>query len=223
MIENKKNNVLVVIQLTGGNDFMNTVIPYTNEHYYDARKTIVIKPNQVNPINDTLAFHESASPLKNLYDEGKVAIVQGIGYPNSNRSHFRGMDIWHTCEPDKLGTEGWLGLAIREMDPKQENVLTGINIGRGLPRAMSVTGVPVTSIGDIDKYGVMNDIEKLHIRDQSIQAFKNIYGQAIGTGPVNEYIGKTGLEILQGADMLTDVVDSYSSSVEYGDTPIAKS
>ena len=223
MIENKKNNVLVVIQLTGGNDFMNTVIPYTNEHYYDARKTIVIKPNQVNPINDTLAFHESASPLKNLYDEGKVAIVQGIGYPNSNRSHFRGMDIWHTCEPDKLGTEGWLGLAIREMDPKQENVLTGINIGRGLPRAMSVTGVPVTSIGDIDKYGVMNDVEKLHIRDQSIQAFKNIYGQAIGTGPVNEYIGKTGLEILQGADMLTDVVDSYSSSVEYGDTPIAKS
>ena len=223
MIENKKNNVLVVIQLTGGNDFMNTVVPYTNEHYYDARKTIVIKPDHVIPINDTLAFHENASRLKNLYDEGKVSIVQGIGYPNSNRSHFRGMDIWHTCEPDKLGTEGWLGLAIREMDPKQENVLTGINIGRGLPRAMSVIGVPVTSIGDIDKYGVMNDVEKLHIRDKSIQAFKNIYGQAIGTGPVNEYIGKTGLEILKGADMLADVVDSYSSSVEYGDNPIAKS
>ena len=223
MKESTKNNVLVVIQLSGGNDFMNTVIPYTNGHYYDARKTIVIKPHQVNPINDTLGFYESANPLKDLYDEDKVGIIQGIGYPNSNRSHFRGMDIWHTCEPDKLGTEGWLGLAIREMDPKQENVLTGINIGRGLPRAMSVAGVPVTSIGEIDKYGVMNDIEKLHIRDQTIQAFKNIYGGAIGTGPVNEYIGKTGLEILKGADMLAGVVNSYSSSIEYANTHIAKS
>ena len=223
MVTENKEKVLVVIQLTGGNDFMNTIVPYTNGHYYDARQKVVIKQDEVIPINDTLAFNPNNAALKPLFDNGKLGIIQGIGYPDSNRSHFRGMDIWHTCEPDKIGTEGWLGLAVRELDPNQENVLTGVNIGRGLPRAMSVAGVPVTSIGDIDGYGVMNDIEKAQLRDRSIQAFKNIYGQAIGTGPVSEYIGKTGIDILKGADMLSDVADSYTSSVEYADNPIAKS
>ena len=223
MVSTLKEKVLVVIQLTGGNDFMNTIVPYTNEHYFDARKKVVIDPGDVLPINDSLAFNGNTGPLKNLYDDGKVAIVQGIGYPNSNRSHFRGMDIMHTCEPDKVGVEGWLGLAIREMDPKQENVLTGVNIGRGLPRALSVSGVPVTSIGDIEAYGVLNDSDKAHLRDRSIQSFKNIYSQAIGSGPVSEYIGKTGIDILKGADLLSGVAGSYSSSVEYADNPIAKS
>ena len=223
MVSTLKEKVLVVIQLTGGNDFMNTIVPYTNEHYFDARKKVVIDPSDVLPINDSLAFNGNTGPLKNLYDDGKVAIVQGIGYPNSNRSHFRGMDIMHTCEPDKVGVDGWLGLAIREMDPKQENVLTGVNIGRGLPRALSVSGVPVTSIGDIEAYGVLNDSDKAHLRDRSIQSFKNIYSQAIGSGPVSEYIGKTGIDILKGADLLSGVAGSYSSSVEYADNPIAKS
>ena len=223
MVTESKEKVLVVIQLTGGNDFMNTIVPYTNGHYYDARKKVVIRQDEVIPINDTLAFNPNNAALKPLFDDGKLGIIQGIGYPNANRSHFRGMDILHTCEPDKVGTEGWLGLAVREMDPNQENVLTGVNIGRGLTRAMSVAGVPVTSIGDIDGYGVMNDVEKAHLRDRSIQAFKNIYGQAIGSGPVSEYIGKTGIDILKGADMLSDVADSYPSSVEYADNPIAKS
>ena len=223
MVSTLKEKVLVVIQLTGGNDFMNTIVPYTNEHYFDARKKVVIDPSDVLPINDSLAFNGNTGPLKNLYDDGKVAIVQGIGYPNSNRSHFRGMDIMHTCEPDKVGVEGWLGLAIREKDPKQQNVLTGVNIGRGLPRALSVSGVPVTSIGDIEAYGVLNDSDKAHLRDRSIQSFKNIYSQAIGSGPVSEYIGKTGIDILKGADLLSGVAGSYSSSVEYADNPIAKS
>ena len=223
MVTESKEKVLVVIQLTGGNDFMNTIVPYTNGHYYDARKKVVIRQDEVIPINDTLAFNPNNAALKPLFDDGKLGIILGVGYPNANRSHFRGMDILHTCEPDKVGTEGWLGLAVREMDPNQENVLTGVNIGRGLTRAMSVAGVPVTSIGDIDGYGVMNDVEKAHLRDRSIQAFKNIYGQAIGSGPVSEYIGKTGIDILKGADMLSDVANSYSSSVEYADNPIAKS
>ena len=222
MSANKADNTLVVVQLTGGNDFMNTVVPYTSEHYYDARKKIVIQQDQVLPINDTLGFNAHAAPLKRLYDEGRMAIIQGIGYPNSNRSHFRGMDIWHTCEPDRVGNEGWVGLAVRELDPQAENVLTGVNIGMGLPRAMAVTGVPVTSVGDLEGYGVMNRLEKESLRDKSLTAFKNIYDQAIGTGPVSEYIGKTGIDILKGADLLADVADQYASSVEYADNVIAK-
>ncbi|MFL2760688.1 MAG: DUF1501 domain-containing protein [Dehalococcoidia bacterium] len=223
MTTDAREKTLVVIQLTGGNDFMNTLVPYTNEHYYDARKKIVIGQNDVLPINKTLGINNNAAPLKRLFDEGKVAIVQGIGYPNSNRSHFRGMDIWHTCEPDRVGSEGWLGLAIKDLDPKSENVLTGVNIGQGLPRAMSVAGVPITSVGDLESYGVMNKIEQERLKERSLQAFKDIYGQAIGSGQVAEYIGKTGLDVLKGADLLADVASKYQSSIEYADNSIAKS
>lgn len=223
MATKSKDKTLVVVQMTGGNDFMNTIVPFTNDHYYDARKKIVMSQDDVLPINDTLAINKNAAPFKRLYDEGRMAIIQGIGYPDSNRSHFRGMDIWHTCEPDRVGSEGWLGMAVRELDPKSENVLTGVNIGQGLPRAMSVAGVPVTSISDLEGYGVMNQIEKEQLRDKALQAFKDIYGQAIGSGVVSEYIGKTGLDVLKGADMLGDVASNYQSSVEYADNSIAKS
>ncbi len=223
MSTKQEDRVLVVVQLTGGNDFINTVVPYTSDHYYDARKKIVINPDEVLPINDQLGINRHAAPFKELYDAGKMAIIQGIGYPDSNRSHFRGMDIWHTCEPDRVGLEGWLGLAVRELDPGSENVLTGVNIGRGLPRAMAVSGVPVTSIGDLEGYGVMTDIERELLQDRAIETFKNIYSRAIGSGPVSEYIGKTGIDVLNGADMLADVAARYESPIEYADNPIAKS
>ncbi len=223
MSTKQEDRVLVVVQMTGGNDFMNTIVPFNSGHYYDARKKIVINQDQVLPINDQLGINHNAVPFKRLYDEGKMAIIQGIGYPDSNRSHFRGMDIWHTCEPDLVGLDGWLGLAVRELDPNSENVLTGVNIGRGLPRAMAVSGVPVTSIGDLEGYGVMTDIERQLLQDKSIETFKNIYGQAIGSGPVAEYIGKTGMDVLKGADLLSDVAAQYESPIEYADNAIAKS
>ena len=221
MAGNGKQPVLVVVQLTGGNDFMNTVIPYTNPIYHDCRPKVGIPGDQALPINDTLAFHPDLRPLKELYDRGNVAIIQGIGYPNSNRSHFRGMDIWHTCDPDKIGTEGWAGKAIRELDPKRENVLTGVNIGRGLPRAMAAPGVPVASVGDLDNYGVMTGVAEEQRRNKAIETFKNMYGQAIGTGPVMDYLGETGKDVLTGSDRLKEAPAKYSSDIEYANDPIA--
>ena len=223
MTTKNSEKTLVVIQLTGGNDFMNTIVPYTNSHYYDARKKIVLGQDDFLPINDTLAINKNAAPFKRMFDEGNMAIIQGIGYPNSNRSHFRGMDIWHTCEPDRVGSEGWLGLAVKDIDPSGENVLTGVNIGQGLPRAMAVAGVPVTSISDLEGYGVMKRLEQEQLREKALKAFKDIYGQAIGSGVVAEYIGKTGLDVLRGADMLSEVAGNYNSTVEYADNTIAKS
>ena len=223
MTTKNSEKTLVVIQLTGGNDFMNTIVPYTNSHYYDARKKIVLGQDDFLPINDTLAINKNAAPFKRMFDEGNMAIIQGIGYPNSNRSHFRGMDIWHTCEPDRVGSEGWLGLAVKEIDPSGENVLTGVNIGQGLPRAMAVAGVPVTSISDLEGYGVMKRLEQEQLREKALKAFKDIYGQAIGSGVVAEYIGKTGLDVLRGADMLSEVAETYNSTVEYAHNSIAKS
>ena len=218
-----KSPVLVVVQLTGGNDFMNTIIPHTNPIYYDSRRKVFIPENEVLPLNDTLGFHPSLSPLKELYDRGNVAIVQGIGYANSSRSHFRGMDIWHTCEPDKIGNEGWLGRAVRDLDPEKENVLTGVNFGRGLPRALTLTGVPIASVGDLDNYGVMTSILEEKDRNELLHSFKQMYASSIGSGPVMDYLKQTGLDVLKGADRLKDAPAGYSSAVEYSDNPIAKS
>ena len=223
MPDNEKKKVLVVVQLTGGNDFMNTLVPFTNPLYYDCRPTVGIPQEEVLPINDSLAFHPKMGPLKEMYDQGNVAVIQGIGYPDSNRSHFRGMDIWHTCTPDKISTEGWLGKAIKELDPNKDNVLTGVNIGRGLPRAMTAPGVPIASVGDLDNYGLMTGMQQERQRMNALDAFKDIYSQAIGTGPVREYLAQTGMDVLKGADILKDAPAMYSSDVEYADNSIAQS
>jgi len=218
-----KQPVFVVVQLSGGNDFMNTVIPYTSPVYYDNRPLVGIPQEQVIPFTDTLAFHPMMSPIKDLYDSGNVAIVQGIGYPDQSRSHFRGMDIWHTCQPEKLSSTGWLGRTIRELDPRGENSLTGVNFGVGLPRAMAMSGVPVTSISDLDNYGLMSDVEAGEQREEVLEAFKDMYGPAIGTGPVMEYLGQTGNDVLSGADIIKVAPERYESSIEYADNPISKS
>ena len=223
MTQNGKPPVLVVVQLSGGNDFMNTLVPYTNGHYYDARPTVVIPQDEVLPLNDELAFNPNMAPLKDVYDDGKMAIVQGIGYANSSRSHFRAMDIWHTCEPKKVGTEGWLGRTIRELDPNKENVLTAVNIGRGLPRALVAPGVPVASVGDLDNVGLMTSIQESERRDMALDMFKKMYAPAIGAGPVMEYLSQTGSDVHTGADILKQAPAMYQSDVEYADNPIAKS
>ena len=219
----KKNPVFVVVQLSGGNDFMNTLIPYTNSVYYDNRKLLNIPQEDVLPLDNILGWHPEMAPFKELYDRGMVAVVQGIGYPDSNRSHFRGMDIWHTCTPNEVSTIGWLGNTIELLDPSGENPLTGVNFGVGLPKAMTKAGVPVTSVSNLDSYGLMSGITAEEQRDKALQIFKNMYGQAIGTGPVMEYLSRTGNDVLTGADLIKVAPEKYVSSIEYADSAIAKS
>ena len=155
---NGKAPKLVVLQLTGANDYLNTVVPYTNPLYYDNRPNMHIPAEQVQPIDDTLGFNPNMQAVKRLYDEGKVAIIHSIGYPNPNYSHFRSMDIWYTCEPEKVSSEGWLGKVVRDLDPKGDNVLTAVNFGRGMPRVLSLSGVPVASVAQLDTYGVLSTL-----------------------------------------------------------------
>ena len=221
----KKDPVLVVLQLTGANDPLNTIVPYTSPHYWDNRPNVSIPEDQVLPIDDQLGFNPNMAPVKELWDQGKVAIIQGIGYENSPRSHFRSMDIWHTCEPDKVGTEGWVGRVIRDLDPNGENVLKGINFGQGLPRAMALKGVPITSVSNLESYGVLTDLpvaDSPAERDRLLDIFARIYAPTVGTGPVMDYLSQTGRNVLDGADILKTAPQQYSSTIEYADTPIAR-
>ncbi len=222
MTSTNKDPILVVIQLTGGNDYLNTVIPYNDGRYHDSRPTVGISAERALPIDDTYAFNPALPEIKALYDAGKVAVVNGVGYPTPNRSHFRSMDIWHTCEPEKVGTEGWLGRVIRDIDPHAENVLTGVNFGRGLPRAMALSGVPVASVAVLETYGVLTGIQGEPERGQALDIFARMYSPTVGLGATMDYLGQTGLDALKGADILKAAPDLYTSSVEYADTGIAR-
>ena len=222
MTSNKREKSLIVIQLSGGNDYLNTVVPYGEGKYYDSRTTVNIPQNRVIPVTDKLGFNPSMGPIKALWDENKVAVINGIGYENPNRSHFRSMDIWHTAEPDIIGKEGWLGRAIRDMDPLGENVLTGINFGRGLPRALACPGVSVASVGDLETYGLFPDVQDEELRMFTLEAFSKMYGGASGRDPVMDLLGQTGKDALQGADILRTAPGMYSSSVEYAPDSLAQ-
>ena len=223
MASNGHEKNLVVVQLSGGNDYLNTVIPYNDGGYYDYRPTVRIEQDRVLPLDDTHAFNPDMAPIKSLWDEKKVAVINGIGYPNPNRSHFRSMDIWHTAEPDDIGTEGWLGRAIREIDPAGENVLTGVNFGRGLPRALGCRGVPVASVGNLETYGLFPDVQDERLRKYALEAFAKMYGGDKGKDAVMDFLGQTGSDALKGADILRTAPAQYTSSVEYAANPIAQS
>ncbi len=101
--------VLVVVQLAGGNDGLNTIVPITNDDYYRQRPKLGIPKAQTLKLTDELGFHPALTGFKELHDEGLLAVVQGVGYPNPNRSHFHSMDIWHTGSPDGRLHSGWIG------------------------------------------------------------------------------------------------------------------
>jgi uncharacterized protein (DUF1501 family) len=103
------NRILVVVELTGGNDGLNTVIPYRSELYYRYRPQLGIPRHDVLPLTDGVGLHPAATGLKFLYDAGRLAIVQGVGYPNPTRSHSASLDVWHTGDPDLRQPTGWLG------------------------------------------------------------------------------------------------------------------
>lgn len=115
---------LVVVQLSGGNDGLNTVIPYTNDIYYKNRPSIGQKAANILKLNDELGLHKNLAPLKNLYDKGYVTIINNVGYPNPNRSHFRSTDIWHTASnSDEYFKSGWLGRYMDTYGNSPHNVI----------------------------------------------------------------------------------------------------
>ena len=223
MTSNNRERSLVVIELAGGNDALNTIIPYNNGLYYDFRPSIAIPQEDVLGIDDELGFNPNMAPFKHLWDKGILAVINGIGYPSPNRSHFRSRDVWHTAEPEKVGVEGWLGATIRDLDPQGDNVLTGVNFGRGLPRALACKGVPVASVGNLETYGLMLDVHDEMTRRYALDAFSRIYGPGPGKDSVAQVLSQAGTDALKGADILRTATQTYSSDVEYADNTIAQS
>ncbi|MDE0746049.1 MAG: DUF1501 domain-containing protein [SAR202 cluster bacterium] len=222
MVTKDKAPVIVVVQLTGGNDYFNTIIPYNDNNYYDNRRSLQVPQESMLTLDQEFAMHPAMGPMADIYKTGDMAIIHGIGYPNSTRSHFRAMDIWHTAEPDTVGTEGWLAKVIREIDPKGENPVTAVNIGQGLPRALAAPNVSVASVADVETYGLLTSVEEEDARNKMLTRFSNMYGAALGSGPVMDYLGQTGIDALKGADILKAAPEKYESNIEYSNSLIAR-
>jgi uncharacterized protein (DUF1501 family) len=233
----RKPPTLVVLQLTGGNDALNTVVPYGNPLYYDQRPTVRVPEDQALPIDDDYGFHPSMAALKPFWDQGHMAIVNGIGYPKPDYSHFRSMDIWYTAQPETMATDGWLGKLVRDLDPQADNVLTAVSFGRGLPRALSLAGVPVASVAELDSYGLLTNLSSVQ-RQAALEVFSWMYDDGwhdeglppVQTshppdpvGEVLRYMGQTGLDAQKGAAILRTAVEKYRSPVSYPKTSIGQS
>ena len=147
----RDNTILVVIQLAGGNDGLNTIVPFANDHYLKARSSLALKQNLIK-VTEEFAFHPSMQPLKELYDAGQMSVVHGVGYPNPNRSHFRSTEIWHTAsDANKFERHGWLGRyfdnACDGSDPT-----VGISIGRQNPQAFAASKPLGISLDNPESY-----------------------------------------------------------------------
>ncbi|HEX2750912.1 MAG TPA: hypothetical protein VHM91_23095, partial [Verrucomicrobiales bacterium] len=137
-ITGREAPILVVLQLAGGNDGLNTLVPHGDDAYYKARPRLAVSKKSVLTLNDTTGFAPQLSFLKAFYDEGRMAVVQGTGYPNPNRSHFRSTEIWECAtDADKVSKTGWLG---RYFDHQCAGVavpdpMVGVAVSREQPQA----------------------------------------------------------------------------------------
>ena len=216
------SRLLVVIQLNGGNDGLNTVIPYGTGLYYDARPKLAVPPTEILPITGQIGLHPKFTNLKKLYDAGRVAIVQGVGYPNANRSHFRSTDIWMTANPDTIEKTGWLGRYLDESIARFHGVkLPAANIGGTLPLTLVGEKVVVPSIASLEGYQFLTDARYPQEREKRIQLFRTINGQSFENAYL-DYLAQTGLGAQQSAEELQTAVKKYNSKIEYPTDPFAQ-
>ncbi|WP_259017033.1 DUF1501 domain-containing protein [Emticicia fluvialis] len=206
-VEPVNGKVLVVVQLSGGNDGLNTVIPYTNDIYYKARPNIGIAPDKVLKLNNELGLNPAMDGLRRLYDDGLVSIINNVGYPNPDRSHFRSMDIWHTAsESTEYLNTGWLG---RYLDANCAGHCTpyqALEIDDTLSLSMKGENVKALAV---------KDTEKLYR-----QVSRPFISKVAGVAPVSvnqnlSYMYKTLAETSSSAEFLHTQSKIYKSSATY--------
>jgi uncharacterized protein (DUF1501 family) len=209
-------NILLVIAMEGGNDGLNTVVPYSDDAYHRARPTIGIAAQTVLKIDDRIGFNPALSALEDLYKNGNLAIVQGVGYPNPNRSHFEATQIWETASPTMAVTSGWLGRyldrTVRTAPPSaSDNLFTAVSLGDTVPTALIAQHVDVPAIGALNAFGYNAGKDPA-----SRQSAGTLYdGAKPGQSPYLELLQTTARNALHGGDVLKAKLASYKPAVTY--------
>jgi uncharacterized protein (DUF1501 family) len=149
---------LVVVQMGGGVDGLNTVIPYRDPLYRSSRPALAIPEAEVLPIDERIAFHPAWPGMKQLFEAGQLAVIEGVGYPEPNFSHFESMDIWQSADPKNAAGDGWLGRYFEGLTDAQGHPLIGLNVGRRLASSFETSGAPVPSIETIETFALQDSI-----------------------------------------------------------------
>jgi len=208
--------VLVIIQLAGGNDGLNTLIPYGDPTYYgsNVRPGLAIPQNQVLPLNGYVGLHPNMTRMKARWDQGQVAIVQGVSYPNPNRSHFRGTDIWETAFPDTLEPTGWVGRYFQQCGCTRPDQLQGMTVGKAaVPRTFWTEMALVPAVASLASFrylgATLYDPNDNPQRQSEIQTLKTALAQASGH-PEGEFLRQSMSIALQDADVLASAAGTYT-------------
>lgn len=206
------DNILVVCQLSGGNDGLNTVVPFADPLYAKARPTLALKGDEVLHLNDTMGLHPTMGGLATLYKEGKVAVVQNVGYPNPNRSHFKSMDIWQSASPDAKLPYGWIGRSMDERAAQQMyNPVACVGLSTERPLALQAKDASIpcfASLADIKSLVGNADAEKL---------LRQIQGRDAEQGSAIRTIQDANRAALDAMNLLNSKLDGAKPKQTYGE------
>lgn len=217
----RDKRVLVLIQLAGGNDGLNTLIPHGDPAYAKARPGIGIPASQVLKLDDHVGLHPNLTGLRDLYDEGKLAIVQGVGYPNPDRSHFRSMDIWQSAEPlNESPRDGWLGRALEWQFDRAPALAEGLSIGSDkLPLAFVSTRVNVPTLQRLEDFQLVDGQTTAMNREQIRTEIKNLVTEP-ASGEL-DFLRRATTTALTSASRLKSLAATYQTTVSYPSTGLA--
>jgi uncharacterized protein (DUF1501 family) len=211
---------LVVVNLQGGNDGLNTVVPYGDPTYYSLRPTINIGQDQVVKLDSMLGLNPQLAALKPLYDQQRIAILQGVHYPNPNLSHFRSTEIWQTAAPDKYVDTGWAGRYLdAEGKGQPSNLFAGVAVGPVLPKMMIAERTDVPTISDPRGFKFNG------ARDEQAQADKILGGDGFKypfQSPYLQLVQDVESHAHAASNELPHLVSGYKPAVEYPKTPFAQ-
>jgi uncharacterized protein (DUF1501 family) len=223
----KDGKILVVVQLAGGNDGLNTVIPYADDAYQRARRTLAIGGKEVLKVNDYVGLHPNLAPMKGLFDDGRIAIVQGVGYPNPNRSHFRSTDIWSSGFPEKeIVTSGWLGRYFDNACPGCEPHV-GVSVGERMPLAMQGDRVTPVSFESADTYRYTGpdaeDYLRLNLREkpatQPAAKAARVTKRQQQAESTLDFLHRTAMDAQISSDQILAMTKRHQTSSDYPRNP----
>ena len=222
-----QGKTLIVVQMAGGNDGLNTIIPYTDGAYYQARPTLAIHQADALILNDRLGMHPALKSLQPLWQQNKLAIVEGVGYPNPNLSHFAAMDIWQTLDLSGQGATGWLGKYVAGLVDKDGHPFQSLAVGTALPTALSALNADVPVVADPTTYRLQPDpamkrTGDLSLTDARVQTLLKLYNTYPNSAPYAALLDATAQNAVQGSKTLDTVTSQYTPAVTYPTSNFAK-
>ncbi len=209
------DRTLIVVQMAGGNDGLNTVIPYTDPLYHQMRPTLAIPDSQVLTLDSRLGLHPSLKALQPLWEQGHMAIVEGVGYPNQSLSHFQAMDIWQTLDLSGNGTEGWLGKLVSGWVDQDGHPFKALDVGVQTAQALQSISTPVPTVASVNAYRVYPDPADRDAGNARMQALMKLYSSYPKTSPYAALLDTTALNAQDGSSQLRQADATYNPAVTY--------